>query len=292
MRLPVLNYLYQRWLIKKIKDDYKDYVIINFDITAIHLSKKFNNVIYYCVDDFISLKRSKSFLVSKYWSYTEEIIARYSLFCIAVSHFLVDKIKYYNQNTYLLLTAASNLNSAISYKAINHKSPDIIYIGWLSKLNKNWVIKLAESKPTHTIHLVGPYKGSDLDMYKYNSNIKIHGPLFGDNLIDMILKCDICIAPYIQDRDSKMVYTMPNKFWLYLSFGKPIVSCSISNLDRSAKKFIYQADTFGHFLKNIDKSIEQNSIKLFNDRISYIRNNTWMNRVEDFIKICKEYSLK
>ena len=82
---------------------------------------------------------------------------------------------------------------------------------------------------------------------------------------------DICIAPYVEDKDSKEVYTMPNKFWLYLNFGKPIITCSIPNLANLPDRYVYQSKSIEQFLNNIEKSIEENSVKLFNDRIEFIK---------------------
>ena len=44
--------------------------------------------IYFCNDNFISTKRSKSFLVSIYWAFKQKSVAQDSLYCTGVSKYL------------------------------------------------------------------------------------------------------------------------------------------------------------------------------------------------------------
>ena len=84
---------------------------------------------------------------------------------------------------------------------------------------------------------------------------------------------------------------MPNKFWLYLSFGKPIVTCQIINLADLPDKFVYQSKNEKEFMANIDKALSEDSAEMFKKRIQFIRQNTWDNRVDELLALNKQYAV-
>ena len=45
-RIPVINEIYHRWLFNKLRQDYSDYTVINFDFTAHQLNRYFKYYIY------------------------------------------------------------------------------------------------------------------------------------------------------------------------------------------------------------------------------------------------------
>ena len=229
-RIPIINEFYQIWLFSKLKKIYVNFAIINFDPSASLIHKYFCNVVYFCSDNFLNSKRSKSILVSIYIALTQKIVAKHAQFCLGVSYYLKDILLKYNQNSHLFLTAAPNLNSdVIQFKKEDKESINIVYVGWLFKLNQQWIHELANNKNC-TIYLIGPNKHVNIEGFQTNSNIIITGAKKGNELYSYIKKADVCIAPYSTDQDTEEVYTMPNKFWLYLIFGKPIVTCEIKNL--------------------------------------------------------------
>ena len=84
---------------------------------------------------------------------------------------------------------------------------------------------------------------------------------------------------------------MPNKFWLYLSFGKPIVTCQINNLKGLPKKFVYQSKNETEFNDNIDRAASEDSSDIFEKRMQYIQKNTWDNRVNELLGLYKKYTV-
>ena len=48
-----------------------------------------------------------------------------------------------------------------------------------------------------------------------------------------------------QDSQTEKVYTMTNKFWLYINFGKPIVTCEIKNLYKEIPEKLFRRDGKG-----------------------------------------------
>ena len=82
---------------------------------------------------------------------------------------------------------------------------------------------------------------------------------------------------------------MPNKFWLYLAFGLPIVTREIKNLYRLPGKFVYQADDVKSFVDNVFRACKENSTELIQERINFAKNNTWEHRGKEFINLINKY---
>ena len=189
----------------------------------------------------------------------------------------------YNKNSHLLLTAVTDMNYESLIFNEKNKKLNIVYVGWLFKLNKKWVLELAKDKK-NTIYLIGPYDNVNIEEFQKIPNIIITGTKKGNGLYHYLMNADVCIAPYIIDQDTEKVFTMPNKFWLYINFGKPIVTCEIKNLYKEIPdKFIYQAKSSIDFARKIEKSVTENNILLTEKRKHFIQKNTWDNRVKELI---------
>jgi len=290
MRLPIINEIYQNWLYKLLLIQFQEYTVISFDPTASVLHKYFKRVIYFCNDNFLDKKRSKSFIFSIYWFFKQKTMIRKALFCTGVSKYLYNYLRQYNSNSYLLLTGASHgpANGSKTELPINGEKINIVFVGWLAKLNIDWVRSLSNN-PNHTIYLIGPGENKKLDSLNNYKNIIITGKLVGPSLHALLNKANVCIAPYIIDIDTQEVYTMPNKFWLYISFGKPIVTCEINNIADLPEKFIYQSKNKEEFISNINRAVSEDSIDSYRNRMHFIKQNTWDNRADEFIHLCEEY---
>lgn len=291
IRFPIINEIYQNWLYKQLKLKYHDHVVINFDPTASLLEKYYKDFIYFCNDNFLSTKRSKLFLVSIYWAYKQKKVTQKALFCTGVSKYLYNYLSSYNNNSHLLLTGASFISQGNSnYKIVEkNKKVTVVYVGWLNKLNVEWIKYISKNKD-YNIYLIGPDVNTTLNPFNKIDNVMMTGELVGDNLKKIMKGANVCIAPYLQDKDTEEVYTMPNKFWLYLSYGKPIVTCQINNLVDLPAKFVYQSKNDKEFIANIDKAINEDSAEIFEKRIQFIKKNTWSKRVDELLDLYSKYS--
>ena len=137
-----------------------------------------------------------------------------------------DQLLKYCKASFLILTA-EKINYKIEFDKnfVNNKI-NAVYVGWLSKINKEWIYELSKQSNIN-IKLVGPYNQNDYKDPDNIENISLLGEKQGKNLISILKKADVCLAPYKICKDTEEVYTMPNKFWLYLNFGLPIVTCEI-----------------------------------------------------------------
>ena len=160
-RLPILNELYQLWLLPKLVKMFDGTRVITFDPSGALLPFYFTDYLYFCNDDFLDLKRSKSVIVRQYFAITQKKVARGALHNVGVSKFLVDRLKSYNASSSLVLTGASALNENSPYVQSQPEKLILIYVGWLSKVNQDWIIEAAKI-PGAQIQLVGPYTQKDI----------------------------------------------------------------------------------------------------------------------------------
>ena len=288
-RLPIINFFYQNWLYKFLKSKYKDYIVVNTDHSASLLNRYFKQSIYYCNDNFLDRKRSKSYFVSLYWFFTQKKIIANSLFCVGVSDYLYKYLVKFNKQSYLLLAGSPPLSkSLINYKRVDIQKINIVYVGWLNKINLDWLLPIIEI-PNYDIYLIGPEKNIDLNAISNKKNIFVLGKMIGNELENIIKNADVCIAPYWIGKDTKEVYSMPSKFWLYLSYGKPIVTCRINNLISLPNKFIYQSNNAIEFKYNINLAITENNIGLHDKRVQVMKENSWESRAESLINLHKKH---
>jgi len=293
-RLPVFNEKYQKWLFEQVKKKFGDIPVVNFDPSAWLLNDYFSKVIYFCNDNFIAYKRSKCFLVSVYHYLTERKVIENSVFSCGVSKYLYSKLSKYTDNAHLFLTAAPNINYDFDVeetRGIPVKGNDkikVVYVGWVNKIDVEWLGN-AVTKKNYDITVIGPNYSKLKNKFNGMKNIKFIGEKRGDELYGYLAKADVAIAPYVDDNDSRKVYTMPNKFWLYLAFGLPIVTRKINNLADLPKGFVYQADSAEEFTAKIAEAAEGNSVALRKNRMAFAKENTWEKRGKEFKNLLEKY---
>ena len=281
-RLPIMNELYQLWLLPKLVRRYRGSRVITFDPSGALIPLFFAEYVYFCNDDFLDLKRSKSLLVRRYFKATQKEVAKKAKHNVGVSKYLVDRLKSYNKSSSLILTGASVVFGNSEYAEAKPNRLVLIYVGWLSKIDCSWIIEAAKI-PGIEIQLVGPYKKQEIAELEELESVKILGVKTGMELHNYLNGADIGLAPYLKGRDTEEVYTVPNKFWLYLSHGLPIVSQEIKNLHQFPDRFVYQAKSAFDFVTKIKMARDQNNPLLYRERLAYIRRNSWQDRAKQII---------
>ena len=287
-RLPIINEIYQNWLFKKLSNKYQNVRVINFDHTATQIYKYFKNVIYYCNDNYFAYDRAKSHFVMIYHYLTEKVVAKKALFCVGVSKYLKNKLLKLNPNSFLIYLGAPGIYYQKYDKIIisncKEYKIDICYVGTFARINVKWIKYLLDFNKNWILTMIGPFSKNIEDKFNYYNNINFTGVKKYDKLYNYLAKTDICIAPYMTGKNINNVVSIPNKFWLYLACGKPVVTCNIPNL-KINNKFVYQSQCAEDFVNNIKLSISENTEKLIKQRIEFARKNTWINRIEELLGI-------
>jgi len=284
-RFPLMNELFQLWLCNKLKIFiHKKMYLINFDHSNSFIMRFFRNSCYFCNDNFIRQQTGKLRIISLYHSFfCEALVAKNAMFCVSVSNFLRKKLAKYNSNSFLLLLGSPMVRREFirdDFEKVISGKVEIVYVGWLSKLNAEWVKKLSKTGKYH-IKLIGPFRQKDVEIYAPFKNIQVMGPLTDDSLCLQIGKAHLTIAPYKMSKDVSEVYSMPNKFWLYLAHGKPVITCNIDNLITLPQHFIYRSSDYDDFEHNIEIALKNNCGSLSRDRRSFALKNSWDTRAQE-----------
>ncbi len=246
-RLFIVNELYQTWLFSKISThfNFAGFRVINFDHTAHLIFNHFRDVIYYCNDEFLKLYLAKSKFVLKYYSACEKKVIRKSRFCVGVTNYIVSKLSKNSNEVFYIPLGAPKIDVRSQKKSKVDNSLDQGYIAFVGFIhdgfNVLWVKKLAAALPSMKILLIGPADAKIRKMFLEFSNIQFEGSMVGEDLFGLVLNAKVCIAPYRQTRNINDIVEMPNKFWLYLACGKPIISCIIPNIQLN-EPFVYQCE--------------------------------------------------
>jgi len=291
IRIPALNKLYQKWLYNFLLEKYKNHIVINFDFTAKYLHDYFHRTIYYCNDDHIgmSYKFNPKF-VADYQKNTEKMIAQKSVFCVATSEYLKNKLIQYNKNVFEIKLGAPDIENIKTDTTIQRKEKiHVGFVGFLQTADINLLRNIINNKE-FLFTLIGPIGKKDIEKLIQHKNIKLTGKLTGQLLYDEVNKFDVGIIPYSL---SSEIDRTPNKLWLYLALGKPVVISNISGIKNwiFPEKFVYKANNAAEFKDYILMAYTDNNQSLAEQRIQFAKNNTWGNRMDQLIKILETFQL-
>ncbi len=287
IRISWINIIYQKWLFHRLKKKYPDSTVINFDFTAKYISQFFFDNIYYCNDDHIGVSRRINYRwIANYHEKCEKMVAKYSRFCIGTSKFLVERLTKYNHNSYEIRLGAPHIENEIRYNSRpEDKSKNIIVgiVGYFKTLDFELLELLLKNQDLF-FTLVGPMSKKFNEMFKASKNVRITGKLVDEKLFDEVNKFDVGLIPY--QLNSKVERT-PNKLWLYLAIGKPVVISNISGIKdwEFPEKFVYRANSNEEFLELIKRAHAEDNSQLSIERMNFARLNTWDIRINEFLNI-------
>lgn len=289
-RLPIINELFQFWLSDKIYKINVNFVLINFDHTAHIINKKVRSKkIYYCSDDHIRTYGLPIPFLKKYFNKCEKKVASTSDICIATSNWLAHKLKAYNKNTYIIKLGAPNIQYDLEYLK-KTKKIKIALVGFINHHRIPLkVIKEILDDNRMELHLFGKIdKKISLKFREYKNFIN-HGIKKGNKLFYEIEKVDVGIALYNKHDVNKG--RTPNKLWIYLALGKPVVVTDIYSIRnwKFPTGYVYKSKNNIDFKNLIIKANTDDNEELFHDRISYAKLNTWECRMNELKKIIKDY---
>ncbi len=285
-RISFLNLLYQNWLFKLLKKKLgNNNIVINFDNTATSLHYYFNNSVYYCNDYNIRYYYIKC--IKDYLEKCESKVASNSKICFATSKFLVDRLKIFNNTVIELRHGAPIVNEKLIFK--RNSTVKVGLVGFLgSKRLSIEIIKKLASKPNTEIYLYGLIDNFFKDSLKNIYNIKFKGVLKGSELIHDLKKVDVGIAPYrIEDVNPGGT---PNKLWLYLSVGKPVVITDLPSIAdwNFNDKFVYRAKNDCDFIDKVYKAYREDTEELMFARSQFAKNNSWDRRTDKLVNDIKK----
>ena len=297
-RIPLFNELFQEYLFRRIKrlipfESLGDLRIITFDFTSLRIFNHFpcEKTVYYCNDDFISISRSNPTLIYLYHKVIEKKVISRSGYCIATSDFLYNKLASINSNTHLIpLGAPSAVRSEHRVYNNSNKNQETIRIGYVGFMLRTafstaWIKGCMTNKRFELV-FIGPENEIARRHLLNRKHCTFIGQQTGDDLYSTLANINVCVAPYdIKDN----LGSTPNKLWLYLSLGKPVVITRLPAKDtwEFEDDIIYKTDDNSSFPHLIQKAFLRDTKELFLKRIELADRNTWAQRVDQLLKILK-----
>lgn len=286
-RLPVINEIYQDWLFNKIKRllDNKDITVINFDFTATHLVNFFQRNIYFCND--YNIRYYYVSAIKSYFERCEKQVAERALCCAATSKYLVSHLKAYNSNVIEIKLGAPFIQEIPKFNRGNKIRVGIVGFLHENRTPLNIIEKIVRDTNVELV-IYGKLSDALSKAFKKYNNIKYNGVLTGNRLLEKLKNIDVGIAPYNQSDVNRG--GTPNKLWIYLALGKPVVVTRLPMITdwKFDEKYAYLADDEDEFIKNVYTAYNEDTADLQIKRHQFAQENTWDKRVEGLLKYINE----
>jgi len=215
----------------------------------------------------------------------EKTLAQKVDIVFAVSEYLSQLLRKYNQNTFTTLNAVDYDLYCKSQKPSRYKfgrKPVLGYIGNIADGKTNFVLlyDIAKAFPGCRLVLVGPVNSRNpyLGKLRKEKNVVFLGKHTVTELPELMRNFTVCLMPYIFDK-WMLKAGQPLKLQEYLASGKPIVSVPFESL-REYKRLVYVAKTSREFILKIKSALKEKDDNLKWNRIKIAKNNTWDKRFQ------------
>lgn len=258
----------------------------NFYLDSVMKMKSFDLNLYFSNDDIPNMANNE--MLRKKMNQIEKNTAIKSDLCLGVSYPIVNKLKQYNKDTYLLLPGHSykiDKKKVIEKFNQNGIKINVAFMGYIdSRVNSEWLEYLANAN-LFNLYLIGPMENEELSkLIKENKNVFYLGVKYGDEILNSLLEMDILIMPYLLTK-GVIATTAANKLYQYLSAGKPIVISNMPHFINLGEGIIYKASTKEEFCDKIVQAYKEDRIELVEKRLRIAGENTWDDRIKKFTEI-------
>jgi len=218
----------------------------------------------------------------------------------ATASMLKREAERYNANAHWLPNCIESNFTKKTFKPSELESIKGPIIGHVGNINSWLDLKLinflAERNPDFSFVFVGDtesaseeFKGSeDFKRTLNRPNIHYLGRKEYSDLYSYIKAFDVCCIYYNVDEFKKYVH--PNKFYMYMSAGRPVVT---TDFLPEAKSFFGElisiAKTYEGFDNCIKKCLGEDNVDLKNRRMDFAKRNDNINRAEQRFKIIEDF---
>ena len=243
------------------------------------------SVVYDCIDNWDST------LGGNWYSKEKELeIIGFSNVLIASAKTLADRIRTLTDKDVHLIPNAVNtrlFDPSIEYTRpgdLPSGKPIGMYTGalWGEWFDWDLLKHLAKNLRDFNFAMIGniPEKNPKYKEMREYENIFFLGLKNQFELPGYLYHVNVCIVPF--KFDEKIIkYTNPLKVYEYIAMRKPVISTYMNELE--GIPFVYLSNDYCGFIENIKNSLNVNITDEALEK--YINNNSWINRVEDLLRI-------
>lgn len=224
--------------------------------------------------------------VARYQDRCEQKLAKNVNFCIATSEFLASRLKSFNEHSYEIRLGAPAIDKALENSLslrVDRKKINVGIVGYLDTIHSGMLNSLL-SRDKLDLTLIGPISEKKRITIAESDRCRITGSLIGSSLYEEVGQFDVGLIPY---KINTTIDRTPNKLWLYLALGIPVVISNIQGIQNwlFPDHFVYRANNNSEFYSLIKKARENDSYELMKSRIEFAKQNTWDRRMEEFMDI-------
>lgn len=292
--MPVINRRFALLLSRELQT-FPDCVKLLFNFVynnyAVMKLRQIDDATYVCFDEFPRMWREasrphglkyclRSWLFQRY----ENRVARAADRCLAVHTPLKEKLVRINSNTHLFLQATELAvigNTALPNFYKRERKIRVAYMGYLTYNQLgNW-LKRVISEIDLELWLIGPTDHKfDIQGELAGENVRFTGPLYGDELLESLASMDVLTMAYNPSIPEVFVQTASNKFFQYLSAGRPVVISDMPYYLEMPEGVLYRASSADEFLSCIRLAVREDCDRLQELRRKIAAENTWDKRGE------------
>ncbi|MEP7051301.1 MAG: glycosyltransferase, partial [Pseudomonadota bacterium] len=263
-----------------------------FGEAALRLKRKL--LVYDCVDEYTAFPAYKN--VKEWMQAREEKLCRNADLVFTTAPALYERKRTFNpQGTHYV----HNVGDADHFKQAQMPStkvpadlqalpkPVILFVGAVSnyKLNIDWMLELARTRPNHQLALIGPIGVSDpstnVSALKALPNVHVLGTRDYAELPAYLKGCDVAVIPYRANEYTESVF--PIKFFEYMATGKPVVVSRLPALEEFLGS-VRVADDAPSFVAQCDDAIAGGDAGAA-ERIALAEANSWDSRVSKLMHL-------
>jgi len=258
------------------------------DFPGLYEALKPELVVYDCVDDHSSYAGLRS---PRFVNWLEKKVVGMSQVCFATTEELLEKIKPFQQNSFLV-TNGVDADYFIQHPKTrpldlqDMPSPIIGYFGAIQEwFDVELILQTAKANPMLCFVLVGPYTSgikSSLNL----PNVHLLGRKSYDEAPAYINAFDVCLIPF--KKNNLTLNISPLKFYEYCALGKPTVSIPVKQMLPLAD-FCYLYDSERDFEWMIQTALSEDGNRN-QERIQLAKDNSWESKFQLMFQKIEEIS--
>lgn len=201
-------------------------------------------------------------------------------------------VKHYNDSLQYVLYLSPNLKKIYTSSFVQSKEKEgirevvsfgIKEVEIIGKVNSNTVGYIGNLRPGQGLEFIldavkenpelyvefvgdGPLR-DELNRlvkeYRITKRVTFHGFVTNEQLLGIVAKWEVAIAPYIPTKDNPTMYTEPGKIKLYIELGLPVIMTKVSYIYKELVKYNagvvidFEYKSFAKALRTIQKNYSQ-----------------------------------